>query len=574
MQATRTSVRDALERRTSLKDELFSTHPSDDDEEEEEEEHEEDEQLEAPNPSRATASHGEDSKSIDDGDISAESPGASEEGEEESRTVDEAEESEEESSFLDDEEIEAGSQGSSNHEELENRDAILAWWCERQLARTLRRVVKMPKAGPFREPLPWKELELFDYPEVITDPIDLRTIGERLEAGDYKDEEGFVNPEFFWQDVHGCWENCKCYYEDDFGLEIVQNAEEMRVESEKLEEEFWNDLDLFEQSLDRVGGNTLSTVAAYADVTKVAMQDAARRAFQESAQLMQSAANWLSRFRGQQAAEQVASPQKDVNVLHLVAKPRLRDHFIELLWLRFRVEGREDIQGIEEEVMSGMAESWPHLEEESDLIDYLPNESQRFASEKVPVERLLPKKYLASVTGRRYRRSHADLRSSQSVNSSSRTSVRSLRSTMSRYSQYSRLAPGSLSGSRSGSRRSSFRGSLHPDSRAGSPARSEASAGRQTPRSYRSEGSISAYSDGTGGSRAMARAVRQSLEATGASKVPGVESSSESDGEGGSEAAPSVDALRDLMPRRGTRSNATSRATSVATSRASTPGAG
>lgn len=100
-----------------------------------------------------------------------------------------------------------------------------------------------------------------------------------------------MNPDFFWQDTRTrlagvagqdvglCWDNCKMYYEavaltafgsvqDDHEIEAVRMAEEMRLETEKLEEEFWQDLEKpgspaacalvqnarFESSLDRVKG--------------------------------------------------------------------------------------------------------------------------------------------------------------------------------------------------------------------------------------------------------------------------------------------------------------------------------
>ena len=52
-----------------------------------------------------------------------------------------------------------------------------------------------------------------------------------------------MNPDFFWQDIALCWENCKMYYEEDHEIEAVRMAEEMRLETEKLEEEFWQDLE-------------------------------------------------------------------------------------------------------------------------------------------------------------------------------------------------------------------------------------------------------------------------------------------------------------------------------------------
>ncbi|CAK9028071.1 unnamed protein product, partial [Durusdinium trenchii] len=399
----------------------------------------------------------------------------------------EGEESEE-SSFMDEDELEAEDEDGQR----ESQDKILDWWCQRQLLRVLRRLVRFPKAGPFKEPLPWKELGLEDYPEVVSDPIDLRTIAERLQDGSYKDEEGFVNPDFFWQDITLCWDNCKMYYEDDHEIEAVRMAEEMKVESEKLEDEFWHDLEKFEASLDRVKGQALSKVAAVADVAKGAMKDAATLAVEESKKLAKRTQEWWNKLRGKHMEEE----HKEIQVLQLEVKPRIRDHFVEMLKMRFGVNGWEDIMGIEEEVLVGMKDNWPILED-TDGNDF-PARDDGF-SKKIAVERLLPTKYLGYV--------HGASRGGKRVESlaSSRSSLRS-----------SRNGPG-------GSRRNSFE-----SSRAGSE-RSESR--QQTPRSHRSEEShrSSAFSHGSETSKLMTRVVRASVLEAGATEVPGVETSSESD---------------------------------------------
>ncbi|CAK9027902.1 unnamed protein product, partial [Durusdinium trenchii] len=415
-----------------------------------------------------------------------------------------------ESSFMDEDELEAEDEDGQR----ESQDKILDWWCQRQLLRVLRRLVRLPKAGPFKEPLPWKELGLEDYPEVVSDPIDLRTIAERLQDGSYKDEEGFVNPDFFWQDITLCWDNCKMYYEDDHEIEAVRMAEEMKVESEKLEDEFWHDLEklgrlpraaswaclkeghrqlrMFEASLDRVKGQALSKVAAVADVAKGAMKDAATLAVEESKKLAKRTQEWWNKLRGKHMEEE----HKEIQVLQLEVKPRIRDHFVEMLKMRFGVNGWEDIMGIEEEVLVGMKDNWPILED-TDGNDF-PARDDGF-SKKIAVERLLPTKYLGYV--------HGASRGGKRVESlaSSRSSLRS-----------SRNGPG-------GSRRNSFE-----SSRAGSE-RSESR--QQTPRSHRSEEShrSSAFSHGSETSKLMTRVVRASVLEAGATEVPGVETSSESD---------------------------------------------
>ena len=43
-----------------------------------------------------------------------------------------------------------------------------------------------PKSYEFRDPVPWKELGLNDYPEIIKKPMDLRTCRKNLIKSKYK----------------------------------------------------------------------------------------------------------------------------------------------------------------------------------------------------------------------------------------------------------------------------------------------------------------------------------------------------------------------------------------------------
>ena len=48
-----------------------------------------------------------------------------------------------------------------------------------------------PKSYEFREAVPWKELGLNDYPEIIKKPMDLRTVRKNLVKTKYKRYEDF-----------------------------------------------------------------------------------------------------------------------------------------------------------------------------------------------------------------------------------------------------------------------------------------------------------------------------------------------------------------------------------------------
>mmetsp|Transcript_26135 Transcript_26135/g.72068 ORF Transcript_26135/g.72068 Transcript_26135/m.72068 type:complete len:218 (+) Transcript_26135:216-869(+) len=62
-----------------------------------------------------------------------------------------------------------------------------------------------PDAEPFREPVDWKALGLFDYPQVVSEPMDLGTVKSRLKTKKYNT---FAQ---VGADVNRIWENCKEY---------------------------------------------------------------------------------------------------------------------------------------------------------------------------------------------------------------------------------------------------------------------------------------------------------------------------------------------------------------------------
>lgn len=59
------------------------------------------------------------------------------------------------------------------------------------LKQCLNDIEEDPKSYEFREPVPWKELGLTDYPEIIKKPMDLRTVRKNLAKGKFKRFEDF-----------------------------------------------------------------------------------------------------------------------------------------------------------------------------------------------------------------------------------------------------------------------------------------------------------------------------------------------------------------------------------------------
>ena len=74
-----------------------------------------------------------------------------------------------------------------------------------RLKEVLNEIEEDPKSFEFREPVPWKDLGLTDYPEIIKKPMDLRTVRKNLSKGRYKRYDEF------YREIQLIWDNCKTY---------------------------------------------------------------------------------------------------------------------------------------------------------------------------------------------------------------------------------------------------------------------------------------------------------------------------------------------------------------------------
>eukprot|EP00586_Coscinodiscus_wailesii_P012281 CAMPEP_0172504706 /NCGR_PEP_ID=MMETSP1066-20121228/180626_1 /TAXON_ID=671091 /ORGANISM="Coscinodiscus wailesii, Strain CCMP2513" /LENGTH=275 /DNA_ID=CAMNT_0013280997 /DNA_START=71 /DNA_END=898 /DNA_ORIENTATION=+ len=63
-------------------------------------------------------------------------------------------------------------------------------------------------AEPFREPVDWKAMELFDYPEIIKKPMDLKQVKRKIENSKYETIHDAA------QDMRLIWKNCMLYNEE------------------------------------------------------------------------------------------------------------------------------------------------------------------------------------------------------------------------------------------------------------------------------------------------------------------------------------------------------------------------
>jgi len=117
-------------------------------------------------------------------------------------------------------------------------DSLLHGWAREYLRKCLQALKSQPSAKSFLSPVPWKELGMDDYLEVISEPIDLETISNNMVDGHYERAEGGPDTAKFWADVRRIWYNCKRYVEEDEDLVDYKLADTMQRFGAKLEERF------------------------------------------------------------------------------------------------------------------------------------------------------------------------------------------------------------------------------------------------------------------------------------------------------------------------------------------------
>ncbi|KAG1700276.1 hypothetical protein DVH05_012081 [Phytophthora capsici] len=92
---------------------------------------------------------------------------------------------------------------------------------------------KLESCEPFRERVNWEEWGLYDYLQVVKEPMDLGTIRNKLSKNEYK------KPVEFARDMRLVWSNCKLYNQDGSDLylladELAKKFED-RVKTMKLD---------------------------------------------------------------------------------------------------------------------------------------------------------------------------------------------------------------------------------------------------------------------------------------------------------------------------------------------------
>ena len=108
----------------------------------------------------------------------------------------------------------------------------------RKMAKIVNNLMARADCEPFREPVDWKALELYDYPKIIKKMMDLGTIKRKLEKGKYGDAAECAD------DVRLVWKNCMTYNADGSDFFRLGDSYSKRFEErfQKVVDEFGEDV--------------------------------------------------------------------------------------------------------------------------------------------------------------------------------------------------------------------------------------------------------------------------------------------------------------------------------------------
>lgn len=93
-----------------------------------------------------------------------------------------------------------------------------------KLSKMVASFVSRNDSGPFREPVDWRGLELWDYPQIISKMMDLGTIQRKLERNQYETAAQCA------QDIRLVWKNCMTYNAEDSDFWVLAKAYSKRFE--------------------------------------------------------------------------------------------------------------------------------------------------------------------------------------------------------------------------------------------------------------------------------------------------------------------------------------------------------
>lgn len=94
----------------------------------------------------------------------------------------------------------------------------------KRMAKILNHLWNKPDSLPFREPVDWRGLELYDYPDIIDKMMDLGTIKRRLERNQYSTAHQCA------EDIRLVWDNCMTYNADGSDFWLLAKSYSRRFE--------------------------------------------------------------------------------------------------------------------------------------------------------------------------------------------------------------------------------------------------------------------------------------------------------------------------------------------------------
>lgn len=104
---------------------------------------------------------------------------------------------------------------------------------KRKMSKLVNYLMSRQDSAPFREPVDWKNLELFDYPKIVKKPMDLGTVKRKLERSQYENVAECA------EDIRLIWTNCKTYNADGSDFYLLAESFSKRFEDryKKIEAE-------------------------------------------------------------------------------------------------------------------------------------------------------------------------------------------------------------------------------------------------------------------------------------------------------------------------------------------------
>ncbi len=94
----------------------------------------------------------------------------------------------------------------------------------RRMSKLVNYLMSRQDSGPFREPVDWREMGLYDYPKIIKKMMDLGTVKRKLERTQYSTAVECA------QDIRLIWTNCKTYNADGSDFYLLAESFSKRFE--------------------------------------------------------------------------------------------------------------------------------------------------------------------------------------------------------------------------------------------------------------------------------------------------------------------------------------------------------